>query len=152
MASKRETIMQAVLQRLEAADLAGVRVLRHAGLPEDIPAAGLVVLRDGKAGEPEILLGDPRVYLWERTAEIVVVFNGHDEAMLKSGSDGLIAAISAALNLDGVSGDPTFAGLCEHAELGEPDFDDVAPEGAAPIRGAMLPLTLSYHTSTPNGG
>lgn len=146
MASTREEIMLAVLARLQT--IPDVAVLRNSDLPQDLPNAGLIVLRDGKAGEADIILGQPRTYLWDRVAEIVVVAGDADTDAAKAKSDTLIQAIESALGLEA---DATIGGLCESAELGEPDFDDVAPEGALPLRGATLPLTLSYATSTALG-
>lgn len=147
MATTREQIMLAVLAKLQTVP-GGVHVLRNADLPLELPAAGMIVLRDGKAGEAEVLLGSPRTYLWDRVAEIVVVAGDANPDEAKSKSDTLIQAIETALGLEA---DSTIGGLCESAELGEPDFDDVAPDGALPMRGATLPLTLSYATATALG-
>ena len=53
MASKRETILSVLHARLQ--NLAAP-VLRGDVLPERIPATGLIILRDGKPGEPEVTL------------------------------------------------------------------------------------------------
>ncbi len=40
----------------------GVTVLRNEPLPTKIPASGLLILRDGDAGEPEITLSPTRYH------------------------------------------------------------------------------------------
>ena len=51
MPSVRETILAALLARLQTL---AAPVLRGDVLPERIPATGLIILRDGKPGEPEV--------------------------------------------------------------------------------------------------
>ena len=53
MPSVRETVLAALHVRLQT--LAGP-VLRGDVLPERIPTTGLIILRDGKPGEPEVTL------------------------------------------------------------------------------------------------
>ena len=53
MPSKRETILAALQARLQTL---ATPVLRGEVLPERIPATGLIILRDGKPGEPEVTL------------------------------------------------------------------------------------------------
>ena len=52
--SKREQVLQALFDKLSALPDAEVR--RNISLPVKIPSSGLIVLRDGNIGEPEILL------------------------------------------------------------------------------------------------
>lgn len=68
--SKREEVLQALYERLSA--LTDVDVRRNEVLLLKIPAAGLVVLRDGNIGEPLVLLSPPR-YLFQHRAEIEVL-------------------------------------------------------------------------------
>ena len=53
MPSSRETILADLHARLQTL---AAPALRGEGLPERVPATGLIVLRDGKAGEPEVTL------------------------------------------------------------------------------------------------
>ena len=53
--SKTEQILQAVLARLET--LPTAKVERNTAVPEKIPTGGLIVLRDGNPGEPDMALG-----------------------------------------------------------------------------------------------
>ena len=62
MPSKRETVLGAV-KALVAAALPGAEVKRNLAKPERIPPGGLVVIRDGDPGEPDVTLS-PVFYLY----------------------------------------------------------------------------------------
>jgi len=53
----------------------GAKVLPNAILPETVPAAGVVFLRDGDPEPPEVWLSPPGYY-FEHRAEIEVVVDG----------------------------------------------------------------------------
>ena len=55
MQTKTEQILALLETRLGT--VSGAAVMRNSALPENIPAAGLLILRDGTAGEPEQALG-----------------------------------------------------------------------------------------------
>lgn len=59
MPSTRETILTALVARLSALP---ATTLRGEVLPERIPAAGLLILRDGDPGEPEVTLSPLRYH------------------------------------------------------------------------------------------
>ena len=65
--SRREQIL-AVLAAVLAGQLAAP-VRRNAVLPEKVPAAGLVILRDGEPGEPDITL-NPRTEFYAHRVEL----------------------------------------------------------------------------------
>lgn len=69
MSTKRETILVALHTRLQP--LAAL-VLRDEVLPERIPSAGLIILRDGQPGDPEVTLS-PLRYYYQHRAELEVV-------------------------------------------------------------------------------
>lgn len=54
MPTPRETILQALLAALQT--VPNATVLRGAILPERIPTGGLLILRDGDPGTPEVTL------------------------------------------------------------------------------------------------
>ena len=62
MPTTRETVLAALHARLQPL---GALTLRDEVLPERIPAAGLIILRDGQPGEPEVTLSARR---WKPTA------------------------------------------------------------------------------------
>ncbi|MFN3616236.1 MAG: acyl-CoA transferase, partial [Rubrimonas sp.] len=65
MPTPRETILAALHARLLALPAAA---LRGDVLPERLPAAGLLILRDGEPGEPEVTLS-PLRYHYQHRAE-----------------------------------------------------------------------------------
>ncbi len=69
MPTPRETVLAALHARLLSL---AAPVLRDAVLPERIPAAGLIILRNGEPGEPE-----PLCYDAQRVAEPLAVGAGH---------------------------------------------------------------------------
>ena len=68
--SKREQVLNALLARL--ASLQDVTVLRNETLPQKIPREGLVILRDGNVGDPEVLLS-PVSFIFHHQAEVEVL-------------------------------------------------------------------------------
>ena len=64
MPTTRELVLAALHARLQP--LAAL-TLRDEMLPERIPAAGLIILRDGQPGEPEVTLSPLRYHYQHRT-------------------------------------------------------------------------------------
>lgn len=138
MASKRELVLAALHARLQTL---AAPVLRGEVLPERIPATGLVILRDGKPGEPAVTLS-PLTYFYEHRAELEVVFQagtGRDAVF-----DGLTASIGAALATD-----RTMGGLCDWVEAEAPEPVDLPIEGAAALKAAVITVVLHYATPDP---
>jgi hypothetical protein len=69
MPTTRETVLAALHARLQPLS---ARTLRDEVLPERIPAVGLIILRDGQPGEPEVTLS-PLRYHYQHRAELEVV-------------------------------------------------------------------------------
>jgi hypothetical protein len=139
--SKREQVLAALLAALGAAMPAGVTLLRNAVLPERVPAAGLLVLRDGDPGEPAVTLS-PLRYHYQHRAEVEAVVQsatGRDATF-----DALAAGVGAALAVD-----RTLGGLCDWVEAEAPRAVDLAIDGAAPVKAAVITIVLHYSTSDP---
>jgi len=111
-------------------------------LPERVPAAGLLILRDGDPGEPETTLS-PLIYHYQHRAEIEAVVQG---AGRDTAFDALCASIGAA-----IAGDRTLGGLCDWIEAEAPQPVDLPIEGAAALKAAMIPVVLHYSTADPLG-
>ena len=138
MPTTRETVLAALQTRLQS--LAAL-TLRDEVLPERIPATGLIILRDGQPGEPEVTLS-PLRYHYQHRAELEVVVqapNGRASAF-----DTLIAAIGNALDAD-----RTLGGLCDWAEPEAPASVDLPIEGAAALKAAVITVVLHYSTASP---
>jgi len=138
MASRREQTLQTLLVLLQTIPL--VKVERNRMRPERVPPEGLLILRDGELGEPEILLS-PLLYVWTHTARIEVYSAAGD---LDAHMDALLVSIGNAL-----SANPTLNGLIDLMDIGPPDFDGAAPEGGADIKAAVVPIRVTYETSHP---
>lgn len=137
MPTTRETILTALHARLSTLS---ATVLRGDVLPERVPSAGLLILRDGEPGEPEVTLS-PLRYHYQHRAEIEAVVQGADR---DAAFDELIAAIGAALEAD-----RTLSGLCDWVEPEAPTSVDLAIEGAASLKAAVITVVLHYTTTGP---
>jgi hypothetical protein len=142
MPSIREKILSALLARLETVPAATVK--REAPLPETVPAGGLIILRDGDPGDPEVVLS-PVTYLWEHQTEI--------EIILQRGQDDDSAALDALLMTvgDALAADRSLGGLAEWLDWGAPKTSGLAIDGAAALRGATVPVTIHYASPDPLG-
>ena len=141
MPTRREQILAALLARMQTIPSAAVR--REGPLPEKVPAAGLVILRDGDPGEPEVLLS-PLTYLWQHRAEIEVIVQQAPYAAATAALDVLLAEVGAAL-----AADRTLGGLVDWIEWGAPQTRDLAIDGAAGLKAAAVTVTLHYQTGNP---
>ena len=90
MPTPRETILTALYARLSALP---ATTLRGDVLPERVPSAGLLILRDGEPGEPEVTLS-PLAYHYQHRAEIEAVVQGADRDAV---FDALTASVGACL-------------------------------------------------------
>jgi hypothetical protein len=135
MPSIRETILVALHARLSAMP---TTALRGDVLPERVPAAGLLILRDGEPGEPDVTLS-PLAYHYQHRAEIEAVVQGSDR---DAAFDTLTASIGTAL-----AADRTLGGLCDWVEAEAPQPIDLPVEGAAGLKAAVIPVVLHYSTA-----
>ncbi len=137
MTTKRETILQALVSALQSGTL---QVLRGEVLPERVPNEGLLILRDGEPGEPDVTLS-PLAYHYQHRAEIEAVVQS---AYRDTAFDSLTASIGAALFTD-----RTLGGLCDWVEAEAPRPVDLPVEGAASLKAAVIPVVLHYSTADP---
>ena len=142
MTTRREQVLSSLFTLLQGIG-GGTIVLRNEVLPERIPAAGLLILRDGTPGEAEVTLS-PLRYHWQHRAEVEVFVRG---------SSGLELAFDALAERIGhaIAADRTLGGLCDWIETDAPEPADLAVEGAPTIRAAVLILTLHYTSNDPLG-
>ena len=136
----RETILQALHALLQTQP---APVLRGEVLPERVPAAGLLILRDGDPGEPAVTLS-PLRYHYQHRAEVEAVVQtgtGRDAAF-----DALAAGVGTVL-----AADRTLGGLCDWVEAEAPRPVDLAIDGAATLKAAVIPIVLHYASADPLG-
>ena len=137
MPTPRETILAALHARLSALP---ATALRGEVLPERVPTAGLLILRDGQPGEPEVTLS-PLRYHYQHRVEIEGVVQG---AARDATFDTLCASIGAAL-----AADRTLGGLCDWVEPEAPASVDLPVEGTAALKAAVITVVLHYSTHCP---
>ena len=140
MPTTRETILQALHTLLQSQP---APVLRGETLPERVPVAGLLILRDGDPGEPAVTLS-PLRYHYQHRAEVEAVVqagSGRDAAF-----DSLAAGVGALL-----SADRTLGGHCDWVEAEALRPVDLAIDGAATLKAAVIPVVLHYASADPLG-
>ena len=115
--------------------------MRDEVLPERIPPAGLIILRDGQPGEPEVTLSPLRYHYQHRAELEVVVQAGIGRASV---FDSLIASIGTTLETD-----RTLGGICDWVEPEAPASVDLPIEGAAALKAAGITVVLHYTTTGP---
>ena len=134
--SKREQVLNALFARLSA--LPDVEVKRNAVLPVKIPDNGLVVLRDGDIGEPDILLS-PACYVFHHKAEIEVLIQQVEDSDNDAKLDRILESIGLILKVD-----VTLSGLIDYMHADPPEFIEQPVDGGLTIKGAVVPIVLEY--------
>ena len=140
MPTTRETILTSLFARLSALP---ATALRGDVLPERVPTPGLLILRDGEPGEPEVTLS-PLRYHYQHRGEIEAVVQG---SARDAAFDALCASVGAT-----IAADRTLGGLCDWIEAEAPRPVDLPVEGAASLKAAVIPIILHYSTGDPLQG
>jgi hypothetical protein len=142
MPSKRETVLGAV-KALVASALPGAEVKRNLAKPERIPPGGLVVIRDGDPGEPEVTLS-PVSYLY--THRIPVEIAAFESATLTREEvlDEMLAAIGAA-----IIANRRLGGLVDWIEAEAPSSEDIETTGSQVGSFADVVIVATYATADP---
>jgi hypothetical protein len=141
-ASKAEQVLQGIKASLET--VPGATIDRNSGLPEKVPAGGLIILRDGDPGEPEQALGGFESAYYQHEVEVEVNVEEGDAAARDAAFDALLQQIGVALEAD-----PTLGGLAFGLTYGRPEPAIEAIAGAPAIKSATLTVTIDYATDTP---
>src|SRR6266511_2664168 len=139
--SLREQILTAVFARLQTLPEPTVR--RNEALPASVPAGGLVILRDGDPGEPDVTL-NPRSEFYAHRAEIEAFVTQPVDGGGETALDALLSTIGIAL-----AADRSLGGFAENLYLSAPETSVLAIEGAAPILTARITVTIEYLVSDP---
>ena len=139
MLTSRETILTALMARIKTVSAVA---LRGEVLPERVPAGGLLILRDGDPGDPEVSLS-PLRYHFQHRAEIEAVVQGASRDIT---FDTLCASLAFA-----IAADRTLGGLCDWVEAEAPRPVDLPIEGGASLKAAVIPLVLHYSLADPLG-
>jgi hypothetical protein len=139
--SRREDILAALVSILDTALAANVR--RNEVLPEKVPAAGLVILRDGDPGEADVTL-NPRTEFYAHRVEFEIYVPRDPAGGGEAALDALLGLIGMALRID-----PSLGGLAENLTPSAPETGALGIEGAAPVLTARLVVTAEYLVSDP---
>ena len=140
--SQRENAIGALFAVLGQLSL-GTTVKRNAALPERIADHAMAILRDGEMGEPEVSLS-PLTYHWQHQVAIELFVADPDASTRDSRMDSLLTDLATLIEAD-----RTLAGVVEYAEIGQPKFDELAPEGTSGIKACLLPVVLHYSSAGP---
>ncbi len=142
MASRREQVLDAI-KTLVATALPSAEVKRNLDKPERIPPGGLVIIRDGDPGEPEVLLS-PLTYVYAHRVPVEIAALASGMLTREQALDQMLSAIGAA-----VAADRTLGGLCDFIEPEAPTSDDLETAGAISGRWADTAIIANYAISNP---
>lgn len=142
MASKRETILAAVLVLVKTA-LPNANVKRNAAKPASPSPGGDVFLRDGDPGSPDVDLS-PLTYNY--THEIPLEIAGFASQTLTKEQviDQMFGLIGVAIEQD-----RTLGGLCMFMEPRAPTSDDLETTGSVAGLWADAAIIVQYATQNP---
>lgn len=138
--NKREEVLTALFEKLKSLD---IPVLRNEVLPQKIPPEGIVFIRDGNMGEPEVLLSPP-LYIYQHAVELEVIVQDVKAAERDSILDKILVKIGGLLD-----DNATLNGAVDYFHLGSPDFVLEAIEGASALKAAVVPVVLEYASKNP---
>jgi len=141
MPTPRETILKALFAALET--VPGPTVLREDVLPARVQPTGLLILRDGDPGAPEVMLS-PLSYSYEHKAELEVIVPGKTPAARAAAFDTLVQAVGTVL-----AANHTLGGLCDGVDAAAPKPVDLPVDGGEALKAATIEITLIYTTADP---
>ena len=143
MPSKREQVLDRLATKLKTIETATLKVYRNLEKSQQIPSGGMIVMRDGVAEEPEILLS-PLTYIYEQLIAVEVMVQNPDPAARDALLDGVLVAVSGV-----IAANRTLDGLAEWVEARSPEFQEDPIEGAASIRVATVQVMARFFTYDP---
>lgn len=138
---KREQVLSALFARLQT--IAGASVLRNEVLPHTVPAGGLVIMRDGEPGEPDVTL-NPRTEYFSHSVEIEAFVTQPASGSGEADLDDLLSAVAAAL-----APDRSLGGLAEYIFMQPAIVAPFVTDGAVPVLAASAALVVEYLVSDP---
>src|SRR5579872_5798782 len=98
MSSVREQILSALFANLQTLGTSTIKVYRNLDKPQKVEG-GLIIMRDGAAEQPDVLLS-PLTYIYQHTAHVEVMVQNADAAARDSQLDALLVAIGAVITAD----------------------------------------------------
>lgn len=137
MADKAETVLQALFAALPTPS--GGAKHRNPSPTIDLPAGGLLVLRDGSRGDPIEEYLNPPTAIYRHAAALEMHFAQTDDAARSAGLAAIAEAVKTA-----IAGDRTLGDLVDYVEFQRGTVRDETEDGAAPIRVEDAALILEY--------
>lgn len=128
------------------ATIPDARVLRNAVVPERIPDGGLIIVRDGDPGEPDVSLGGFDAAYYAHSVEVEVFVSAADDAARDARFDDLLTAVGAILD-----GDRRLGGLSFGMTVSRPEVATEPVQGSSAIKTATLRLVIDYDTPSALG-
>lgn len=145
MASKRLQVLEAV-KALVSATLPDGKVLgleADDAKPQSIPPGGLIVVRSGDPGEPDVDLS-PLTYNFTHVIPLEVAAYEAGGLTSEEVLDAMMRPIGAA-----IAADRSLGGLCDWIEVRAPTTEDFETLGAVAGRWADLQIVAQYATPDP---
>lgn len=142
MSSMREQILSALFANLQALETSTIRVYRNLDKPQKVEG-GLIIMRDGTAEKPDVLLS-PLTYIYEHLVQIEVLVQNADAATRDSQLDALLIGIGGVITID-----RSLGGIAEWMEAEAPAFVEEPIEGAASVKMAQIAVMVRFVTNDP---
>jgi hypothetical protein len=144
--SKRLDVLNAVKALIQDA-LPNARVIGLNGdeaSPSNVPATGMVIVRTGDPGEPQIDLS-PLNYNYEHRIPLELSTLASADISSELALDKMLVTIGGS-----VSADRTLGGLCDWLDTSSAATEDIYADGdTMPPRGADIMIIASYSTPNP---
>ena len=142
MPSTREQALKSLFLCLKNG-LTDIAVLRNEALPTKVPETGLVILRDGDIGEPEVSLSPTR-YHYQHQASLEVFIQEPDANVRAEKLDFLLSSIGTLL-----SANTTLSSAVDYMHVVSFELVTEHQEGAPTLSAAVVPVILEYSTTNP---
>lgn len=139
MPSKLESILTELLEVLTNGTTA--TVVRGEVLPTEVSRDGLIILRDGDPGEPEVTIS-PLRYHYEHRAGIELFVPGTTDR------DTLFDDLRMVIGTL-ITSNRTLGGLLDWIEAEAAEPTDLPFDGADTMKAATIPVVLHFWTSDP---
>lgn len=142
MQSQAEKILEKLKTLIQAATPA--KIERNSGVPEKIPAPGLVIIRDGNPGDPEYVLGGFSNTYYSHNIEIEIYVQEPTPAQRDTKFDALAQTIGGVLEAN-----PKLDDLVAGLTYARPDTTTQPIDGGPAIKTGVIMLLAEYETATP---
>jgi hypothetical protein len=140
MPSKSEQILQVIKAVLET--IPDIQVERNSAVSTKIPTVGLIIIRDGDPGDPDLAIGGVGGAYYSHQVEIEIYVQNADSTARDLAFDSLLVSVGEVL-----SANSTLGGLSFGLTLGKPSSEVEAIEGAPAIKIGILEPVVEYETN-----